>query len=135
MGCLQNKLTSRQTLSSRGFENINDMLVPVLWLEESAMIPEEAALKFRSMYTERVRKINLALLSLFAAAILLLLLDWRLFASLTSSADAVVSAEVTYKQADNSPASAFSDGQPPSIQTTASGSGTIVRVSASRRWQ
>lgn len=54
------------------------MLVPVVWFEESAMIPEEAARKFKSLYTDRIRMINIALTSLFLAALGLLAVDTRL---------------------------------------------------------
>lgn len=64
--------------ASSGFENINDMLVPVVWFEESAMIPEESAQKFKSLYTNRIRLINLVLFSMFLASILLIAIDLRL---------------------------------------------------------
>lgn len=62
-----------------GFENINDMLVPVIWFEESAQIPEESAQKFRSLYTDKIRLVNIVLSSLFIAALGLLAIDLRLF--------------------------------------------------------
>lgn len=57
------------------------MLVPVVWFEESAMIPEESAKKFRSLYTDRIRLVNIVLLSLFLAALGLLAIDIRLIAA------------------------------------------------------
>lgn len=54
------------------------MLVPLIWFEESAIIPEESARKFKSMYTERIRLVNMGLLSLLLASIALLLIDARL---------------------------------------------------------
>lgn len=54
------------------------MLVPIVWFEESAMIPEESAQKFRSLYLDRVRFVNWTLVSLFLGSILLLLVDARL---------------------------------------------------------
>lgn len=71
------------------------MLVPIVWFEESAQIPEEAARKFKSMYTDRIRLINLTLLSLFLASLVLLAIDlrlminthyWRRFKFVTTSA-------------------------------------------------
>jgi len=56
------------------------MLVPVVWFEESALIPEESARKFKSLYTDRIRLINIVLTSLFLAALGLLALDLRLLA-------------------------------------------------------
>lgn len=70
--------------SHRGFENVNDMLVPVIWFEESAMIPEESAKKFKSLYTDRIRLVNIILSSLFVAAVGLLAIDARLLASQNS---------------------------------------------------
>uniref|UniRef100_A0A6G1SEV4 Lysosome membrane protein 2 n=1 Tax=Aceria tosichella TaxID=561515 RepID=A0A6G1SEV4_9ACAR len=61
-----------------GFENINDMLVPIVWFEESAQIPEEAAQKFRSMYVDKIRLINLILFSLLTASVALLAVDAKL---------------------------------------------------------
>lgn len=52
-----------------------------MWFEESAMIPEESARKFRSLYTDRIRIINIVLSSLFVAALGLLAIDARLLAS------------------------------------------------------
>lgn len=66
----------------RGFENINDMLIPLVWFEESAMIPEESAQKFRSLYTDRIRLVNLVLTTLFLASIGLLAIDARLILTL-----------------------------------------------------
>lgn len=57
------------------------MLIPVVWFEESALIPEESARKFRSLYTDRVRLINLVLTSLFLVSLGLLAVDARLLAS------------------------------------------------------
>ena len=54
------------------------MLVPIVWFEESALIPEESAQKFRSLYIDRVRLLNWSLVSLLIASILLLLIDARL---------------------------------------------------------
>ena len=54
------------------------MLLPIVWFEESAQIPEEAARKFKSLYTNRIRAINLTLLSLFLASLALLAIDLRL---------------------------------------------------------
>lgn len=54
------------------------MLVPVVWFEESAMIPEEAARKFKTLYTDRIRMVNIVLTSLFLAALGLLAIDMRL---------------------------------------------------------
>lgn len=65
----------------RGFENINDLLIPLVWFEESALIPEESARKFRSLYTDRVRLINIVLSTLFLAALGLLAINVRLMAS------------------------------------------------------
>lgn len=65
-----------------GFENINDMLVPLIWIEESAVIPEESAQKFRSLYTDRIRLVNLVLTTLFLASIGLLAIDARLILAL-----------------------------------------------------
>lgn len=73
--------TTKQLNNKSGFENIRDMLVPIIWFEESAMIPEESAQKFRSLYVDRVRFINWTLLSLLAASILLLIVDARLLVS------------------------------------------------------
>lgn len=61
-----------------GFENINDMLIPVVWFEESALIPEESAKKFRTLFTERIRLINFTLVSLLLASLVLLIIDTRL---------------------------------------------------------
>lgn len=57
------------------------MLVPVIWFEESAMIPEESAQKFKSLYTDRIRMVNIILSSMFVAALGLLAIDARLLAS------------------------------------------------------
>lgn len=80
-----NRLTSPNQIycfskpsENSGFENINDMLVPLVWFEESAMIPEESAQKFRSLYTDRIRLVNLVLTTLFLASIGLLAIDARL---------------------------------------------------------
>jgi len=54
------------------------MLLPIVWFEESAQIPEEAARKFKSLYTDRVRLINLVLMSIFLASVALLAVDLRL---------------------------------------------------------
>lgn len=54
------------------------MLIPVVWFEESALIPEESAKKFRTLFTERVRLINFTLISLLLASLVLLIIDIRL---------------------------------------------------------
>lgn len=54
------------------------MLVPIVWFEESALIPEESAQKFRSLYIDRVRLLNWSLMSLLIASIVLLVIDTRL---------------------------------------------------------
>lgn len=54
------------------------MLVPIVWFEESAQIPEEAAQKFRSMYVDKIRLINMILFSLLTASIALLAVDAKL---------------------------------------------------------
>lgn len=56
------------------------MLVPVVWFEESALIPEESARKFRSLFTERIRTINVVLMTLVLASLGLLAIDARLLA-------------------------------------------------------
>lgn len=61
-----------------GFENINDMMIPVVWFEESALIPEESAKKFRTLYTDRIRIINITLVSLLLTSVVLLIVDARL---------------------------------------------------------
>lgn len=60
------------------------MLVPIVWFEESAQIPEEAAQKFRSLYTDRIRLINWTLMSVFLASLVLLAIDLRLMISTRS---------------------------------------------------
>lgn len=45
------------------------------------MIPDETARKFKSLYTDRIRLVNLALLSLLVASIALLAIDARLLLS------------------------------------------------------
>lgn len=57
------------------------MLVPLVWFEESALIPEETAKKFKSLYTDRIRLFNIVLTSLFLAALGLIAVDLRLIAS------------------------------------------------------
>lgn len=54
------------------------MLVPLVWFEESALIPEESARKFKSLYTDRIRMVNIILTTLFLAALALLAIDTRL---------------------------------------------------------
>lgn len=57
------------------------MLVPLVWFEESAQIPEESAQKFKSLYTNRIRLINLILISMLLASIGLIVIDLRLLAA------------------------------------------------------
>lgn len=45
------------------------MLVPVVWFEESALIPEESAKMFRSIYTDKIRLIRTVIGSLFFIAL------------------------------------------------------------------
>lgn len=45
------------------------MLVPVVWFEESAMIPEETAKMFKSIYTDKIRLIRTVIGSLFFIAL------------------------------------------------------------------
>lgn len=54
------------------------MLIPLVWFEESALIPEESARKFKSLYTDRIRMVNIVLTTLFLAALALLAIDMRL---------------------------------------------------------
>ena len=71
------------------------MLVPVVWFEESALIPEESARKFRSLYTDRIRLVNIVLTSLFLAALGLLAIDARLMASYYTNCFTLSSAAAT----------------------------------------
>ncbi|KAG9509290.1 Lysosome membrane protein 2 [Fragariocoptes setiger] len=70
----------KHNLEVEGFENIADMLVPVIWIEESARITEESANKFRSMYTDRVRTANWVLAIALVSAFVLMVIDIRLIA-------------------------------------------------------
>lgn len=65
----------------RGFENINDMLVPLVWFEESAMLTEETADKFKSKYRDPIRRVNTILFSLLIGSILLFAVNLRLLAA------------------------------------------------------
>lgn len=56
------------------------MLVPLVWFEESAMINEETADKFRSSYTDRVRRMNTILLTLLAGSAILFAINLHLLA-------------------------------------------------------
>lgn len=69
------------TTITSGFENINDMLVPLVWFEESAQITEETAEKFRSNYTDRVRRMNNILLTLLLGSMILFGINLHLLAS------------------------------------------------------
>lgn len=61
------------------------MLVPLVWFEESALIPEESARKFKTLYTDRIRMVNIVLTTLFLAALALLAIDMRLLVNYYTS--------------------------------------------------
>lgn len=58
--------------------------MPILWLEESAMIGENVALKLKKMYFERVALVRLILVSLLVGSLIVLLLDLRLLCNVCS---------------------------------------------------
>lgn len=68
-------------LFNRGFENISDMLVPLVWFEESAQVNEETADKFKSKYRDPIRRVNTLLFSLLVSSILLFAINLHLLVS------------------------------------------------------
>lgn len=57
------------------------MIVPLVWFEESAMMTEELADKFKSKYRDPIRRVNTILFSLLVSSILLFAINLGLLAS------------------------------------------------------